>query len=134
MRLLSALCLAALLGGCAAAGVPACGPGQQAMVSQTLYFGTEMPGGGRVEAPAWRAFLDRTVTPAFPQGFSVWTAAGQWRSDSGAIVQEPSYVLNIVHPDVPALDTAVAGIAAAYKRDFRQEAVLRVRSTACVSF
>lgn len=103
------------------------------MVSQTLYFGTDMPG-GRVDAPAWKAFLDRTVTPAFPQGFSVWTAAGQWQSDSGAIVQEPSYVLNIIHPDVPSLDAAVAGIAAAYKREFRQEAVLRVRSAACVSF
>jgi hypothetical protein len=102
-------------------------------MSETLYFGTDMPG-GTVGLQAWQAFLDEAVTPAFPQGFSVWQATGQWRSEAGSLVREPSYVLNIVHPDTLALDGAVAGLAAAYKTRFRQEAVLRVKSAACVSF
>jgi hypothetical protein len=103
------------------------------MISEALYFGTDKPD-GMVTAEDWESFLNDSVTPRFPQGLSVWRAAGQWKSDTGPIVRESSYVLNIVHPDTAAAESALNEVVNAYKSEFRQEAVLRVRSPACVSF
>lgn len=103
------------------------------MVSEALYFGTAKTDG--VVSPAdWRTFLDTEVTPRFPQGLSVWQASGQWRSESGQIIREPSYVLNIVHAGGRDTEAAVVEIAGRYKIQFRQEAVLRTRGNTCVSF
>ena len=125
--------LVASLAACSGLPPGNCGSGQNAMVSESLYFGTAKPD-GKVSAEDWQAFLNSVVTPRFPQGLTVWQASGQWRSNSGSIVQESSYVLNIVHPDNAATDSSVAEIVNAYKAQFRQEAVLRSRSSACVSF
>lgn len=133
MRTLILFPVAALVGACAAPGPAPCPAGQQPFVSELLYFGTAKAQ-GTVGPQDWKRFLDEAVTPVFPQGFSVWPAAGQWRMEGGTIVQEASYVLSIVHPDTPALEAAVAGIAGAYKTRFEQEAVLRVKGRACVSF
>lgn len=128
--------MAALLlaGACASGpGLPRCGAGQQAMWSETLYFGTRHPD-GVVSHAQWQGFLDEVVTPRFPQGFSVWRADGQWKSDAGPIVAEASYVLNVVRADAPATQRAIVEIADAYKSRFRQEAVLRVQGGVCASF
>ncbi len=122
-----------LAAGCASTGRPACAPGQQAMLSEALYFGTSKPG-GVVTAADWQAFLDEVVTPRFPQGLSVWRAAGQWKSEAGPIVSEASYVLNIVHAGAAAERQALGDIVAAYKTRFQQEAVLRVQGAVCASF
>jgi hypothetical protein len=125
--------LAALLAACATPAPSLCPDEQQAMISESLYFGTEKPG-GTVSAGEWQAFLNESVTPRFPQGLSVWPAAGQWKSDAGPIVRETSYVLNIVHAGGGATDAALNEIVGTYRTTFQQEAVLRVRSAACVSF
>lgn len=125
---------AALLAGCAAPHAPACRSGEQAMVSDQLYFGTDIPGGGRVSAEAWSAFLRDAVTPRFPQGLSVWAASGQWRGADGQVVREDSNVLSLVHADDAAAERAVQALVADYKTRFRQEAVLRVKTPSCASF
>jgi hypothetical protein len=112
-------------------GAP-CPSGQQAAVQELVYFGADKPG-GQVTAADWAGFLATEVTPRFPAGLTSWQASGQWRSASGALVQEPSYVLSLVHPPQATSDAAVAALVAAYKRRFSQEAVLRVRSTACMA-
>jgi hypothetical protein len=137
MRRLAALGLMAALAldGCANAPVPApgCAPGQQAMTSELLYFGSAMPQ-GVVSAEAWRDFVDDVVTPRFPDGLTAWPAAGQWRPAGGAVVREASTVLNIVHAADARSDAAIAEIVDAYKKRFQQESVLRVSSAACVAF
>lgn len=130
---LTTVALVACLAGCATPGPAHCPPGQQAMVSETLYFGTEM-GNDTISAAQWQTFLNETVTPRFPQGLSVWPASGQWKSNAGPIVREASYVLNIVHAGAAEADAALGEIVHAYKTAFQQEAVLRVRGAACVSF
>ncbi|UVT15041.1 MAG: DUF3574 domain-containing protein [Nitrospira sp.] len=117
--------------GCATRNITPCGDGQLA-VQELLYLGTETPS-GHVTPEDWAKFLSDTVTPRFPEGLSTWQAAGQWRSASGEVIREPSYVLSLVHPDDAKLDKAVQEIVASYKARFRQEAVLRVRSHACSS-
>ena len=122
-----------LASGCATTRESACPSGQQAMVNEIVYFGTDKPG-GTVSANDWRTFLAEVVTPRFPQGLSVWPAYGQWKSNAGPIVREDSYVLNITHPEGLAQNQAVDQITSAYKTTFQQEAVLRVSHPVCVSF
>jgi hypothetical protein len=130
---IAALACVSVVAACAAAPAPHCATGQQAAIQDLVYFGTDKPT-GRVTPEEWTQFLGEVVTPRFPQGFSVWQASGQWRSASGAIVQEPSYVLSLVHPPGVAVDQAIEELVASYKERFHQEAVLRVRSGACTSF
>lgn len=118
--------------GCAPLRGPACAAGQQQAVQDTLYFGTAKPNGS-VATDEWKRFLEETVTPRFPQGLTVSQAAGQWRGADGAIVREATHVLQLVHPGGAAQDSAVADITAAYKRQFEQEAVLRVRAAVCIA-
>jgi len=101
-------------------------------VQELVYFGTQTPTGG-VSRDDWADFLATAVTPRFPAGLSTWQATGQWRSVTGELVHEPSYVLSLVHPGEEASDAAVAGIVAEYKHRFAQEAVLRVQSPVCMS-
>lgn len=99
-----------------------------------MYFGTAMPG-GTVSEDAWAAFLRDSATPRFPQGLTVWRAAGQWRAPGPeGIGREAAYVLSIVHGDDDASNAAVRAIAAEYKARFSQEAVLRTRSAVCAAF
>ena len=116
----------------AAPGRPACGSGERPAVSELLYFGSATPGGA-VSAEAWSAFLAETVTPRFPDGLTTWPASGQWRGADGSLVREASWVLNLVHPGDPEAEGGVRAVVEAYKARFQQEAVLRVRSGACVS-
>ncbi|WP_280153794.1 DUF3574 domain-containing protein [Piscinibacter sp. XHJ-5] len=132
MRRFVLLAACTALAGCASAPPVPCRAGEQPAASDLLYFGTARPR-GVVSAQEWQQFLERSVTPRFPQGLSVWPAAGQWRGADGQVVREGSHVLNLVHPDDEASEKAVQEIVSAYKAQFEQEAVLRVRSRACSS-
>lgn len=127
-----ALSLSLALTACTTVSPKACFSGQQAAVQELVYFGAETPD-GRVTPDEWRRFLDETVTPRFPQGFTAWQADGQWRSASGSIVREPSHVLSVVHPDTEAHAAAIREIVDTYKTRYAQEAVLQVRTNACMS-
>lgn len=121
--------IAALLSAVAGcASLPACRDGEQAVVIETLYFGTATPD-GVVAAADWRDFLARELTPRFPQGLTVTEADGQWRGADGRIVHEATHVLTLIGTD--ADDAAIRALAGAYRTRFRQEAVLRVRQPAC---
>lgn len=109
-----------------------CGNGGRPATQELLYFGTETPS-GYVTPEEWTQFLAETVTPHFPEGFSSWQASGQWRSNAGTVIREPSYVVNLVHPDDAVKNKAVQEIVSSYKTRFQQEAVLRVTSRACLS-
>lgn len=122
-----------MISGCCTVKAINCSNTQKAAIQEQIYFGTEKPG-GFVSAEEWTHFLDEVVTPKFPEGFTVLPAAGQWRSNTGAIVKEPSYLLSIVHADTVAADATVKALIDSYRTQFQQEAVLRVRSNTCISF
>ena len=126
------LLLALSLAACAAAQPP-CRAGERRAVTEALYFGTARPG-GVVSADEWKEFVNQVATPRFPSGLTSWPASGQWRGASGIIEREASYVLQIIHPDAEAQERAIAEIVREYRARFEQEAVLRVRSSGCVSF
>lgn len=132
MRALTVLLLISALSGCAT-NPTSCGGRESAHVSEMIYFGMAKPSGGAVTQTEWSEFLRTVVTPRFPSGLTVWPAAGQWRGNDGEVVREASYVLNLLHaPDAKA-EADVVAIVTEYKKQFEQEAVLRVRSAACMS-
>src|SRR5262245_12591544 len=80
-------------------------------------------------------FLDREITPRFPDGLTVYDARGQWRDqDRNRIVREPSKVVMIVLPGKPEDMPRLTEIAEAYKKRFRQQSVGIGLRPACVSF
>ena len=74
------------------------------------------------------------LTPAFPEGATVWDAAGQWRSPDGALVRERSFVVELVHLVTADVEARVQRVMDAYKRRFAQEAVLRLVTDAWANF
>lgn len=131
-NLVSAMLLVVSLTGCAGMNGAPCSGGGRPAVQELLYFGTETPS-GHVTPEDWAQFLREIVTPRFPDGLSTWQASGQWRSASGQIIREPSYVLSLVHSDEATPSKAVQEIVESYKTRFRQEAVLRVKAQTCMS-
>ena len=125
------IALVLLCSGCATTP-PRCPVGRKPAVNELIYFGTATPD-GVVSAEDWEGFLRDVVTPRFPQGLSTWEAAGQWRSADGSLTREASHVLNLVHPADKKSEAAVQVIVNEYKRQFRQEAVLRVTADSCTS-
>jgi hypothetical protein len=133
LRNILVIAILVALSACAAAPTVSCKTGEQKAVHDTLYFGTAKPG-GVVTDDEWARFLETVVASRFPRGLTVSRASGQWRGADGRVVRESSHVLQLVHPDDAADETSVSEISAAYKTQFQQEAVLRVRAGTCVSF
>jgi Protein of unknown function (DUF3574) len=125
--------MALSLAACAAMRQPGCQRSERLSTVDSLYFGAAYPG-GVVTAEQWQMFVDSVVTPRFPEGLTLWQAAGQYRTNAGIIQHEASWVLQLVHQDAAQGETAIDEIRTEYRRRFRQESVLRVRSTTCVSF
>ena len=123
----------ATLAACATGPSARCKPDEQPAVLDSLYFGTAKAD-GVVTSEQWSEFLEKSVTPRFPQGLSVTEARGQWQMQSGSIERETSYVVQLLHPDTPQSDAAVRDIARTYKQQFQQEAVLRTRAHVCTAF
>jgi hypothetical protein len=127
--------LAALaLGGCMTAPLVACRGDQQGMLAAELLFGRKVGDRGMVSEAEWARFLAREISPRFPDGLTVLDAAGHWRDPMrDRIVREPSKVVLIVFRD-PHKQEDLNAIAAAYKRQFRQQSVGIVIKPACASF
>ncbi|MEW5800357.1 MAG: DUF3574 domain-containing protein [Bacteroidota bacterium] len=95
-------------------------------VSDRLFFGRNIPGGGMVSDSAWAAFLAEDITSHFPDGLTVWNAQGQWTDyATRKLERENVTVVEILHPVNAADDSIFAVIAETYRARFRQDAVLR---------
>jgi hypothetical protein len=112
----------------------ACPTGQSRATTAELVFGRRIDDRTQVSDADWKSFIDEDVTPRFPDGLSVMDVQGQWRASNGQIVHEPSKVLYLVLDGGPDDPAKIANIRDAYKRRFRQESVLLVTRTACISF
>jgi Protein of unknown function (DUF3574) len=101
-----------------------------------LYFGigtyNVADDGGELR---WIAFLDKEVTPRFPDGLTVIDAYGQWL-DHGKTVPSRlrSKVLVILHEDTPANRAAIDAIRLAWKTATHDQSVLLASERVDVSF
>ena len=115
-------------------------------VDTRLYFGlgrvepgSDHPETGHSEArvteAGWLEFLDREVTPRFPDGLSVFECYGQWQGKSMSHPERlRSKVLVIDYPDTPANRAKIDAIRTAWKKRTGDQSVLSVTQPADVSF
>jgi len=110
-------------------------------VRTALYFGLVVISDQGEEANAaanekrWREFLDREVTPRFPDGLSVFDIYGQWRTQGQSHIERlHSKVVMLLHADAPKQRADIDAIRAAWKKETGDLSVLRVTQPADVSF
>ncbi|MGA3034462.1 MAG: DUF3574 domain-containing protein [Terracidiphilus sp.] len=113
-------------------------PGHAAgWVDTKLYFGlgpADHPERGVSEAE-WRDFLDREVTPRFPDGLSVVDVYGQWQGKNQTAPERlRSKVLIIDYPDNAENHGKIDAIRSAWKQRTHDQSVLKVTEPADVSF
>jgi hypothetical protein len=112
-----------------------CHPGLKPRAVAELLFGRNIGGRLGVSEAEWGHFVDREISPRFPDGLTVLDAKGEWRDTARkTLVHEPSKVVEIVLPGQPDDVARLQEIAAAYKSRFRQQSVGLLVRTACVSF
>ncbi|MGO9936862.1 MAG: DUF3574 domain-containing protein [Terracidiphilus sp.] len=140
----------ALSSGCAhqpAASTPAVAPtlsGDSAHPGQTkgwvdtkLYFGLGpiIPDRKGISEEQWRAFLDKEVTPRFPDGLSVVDVYGQWQGKNQTTPERlRSKMLIIDYPDTQGNRDKIEAIRTAWKQMTGDQSVLRVTEPVDVSF
>ncbi|MEV1083344.1 DUF3574 domain-containing protein [Streptomyces sp. NPDC050211] len=106
-------------------------------IETQLFFGTARPDGGpAVTDKQFMAFIDKEVTPGFPNGLTVQSGRGQWKDMSGTIEKERSYELILLYPVTEAgpSDRKIEEIRRDYEKAFGQESVGRVDDRAQVDF
>ena len=108
--------------------------GLRAAHLERLYFGRNIADTAVVTDSAWGTFVRDVLTPRFPEGATVWDALGQWRAPNGALVREPSYVVELLHRATPESEAQVQGVIEAYKTRFAQQAVLRMVTSVLATF
>jgi hypothetical protein len=113
----------------------ACHGAQKPREVAELMFGRNIGNRLGVSEAAWMRFVAREMTPRFPDGLTIIDATGQWRdTDTGKVVREPSKRVEIVLPGGDEDEGKLDAIVAAYKKQFRQQAVGVVVRPACVAF
>lgn len=109
----------------------------QGWVRSELYFGVGTEGDDKaaISEAQWRAFLDKEVTPRFPDGLTVFDAYGQWlfRGAQGP-ERLNSKVLVILHEDTPQRRADIEAIRLAWKQATKHQSVLWSQQAAEVSF
>jgi hypothetical protein len=121
----------------ALAGDPVHPAHAQGWVDTRLYFGlgpADSPDKGVSEA-AWRDFLDKEVTPRFPDGLSVLDVYGLWQSKAETAPERiRTKLLVIDYADTPENRAKVEAIRSAWKQKTGDDSVMRVTEPADVSF
>ena len=109
--------------------------GQKPMIIVQLFFGLSVPHRGPVTAKEWSSFLQQTVTPRFPEGFTVYDAYGQsWNPVTRSVGREKTKIVLIAIVDTTPARTKIAEVADEYRRTFHQRSVGIVTSPGCGAF
>ncbi len=132
---IAAAILVMVLAGCRTDRVDAVrGASGEPMIRTELFFGLGRPDGAEVTDEQWQTFVRDVVTPRFPEGLTVVSAAGQWQ-DGDVIHREPSRVLILLRPAKPdGSDERIEQIRSLFKERFNQSSVLRSDAPVRASF
>lgn len=111
-------------------------PNQHRMLVAELFFGRSRAGRRVVTDAEWSRFLADTITPAFPDGLTVFDGYGQSRNPAtGTIGRSEGVKIVLIAaaptPDVPArLNTVID----TYKSRFGQRSVGLITREECAGF
>ena len=109
-------------------------PKSKPVTRTELFFGLRKPNGTEVNSAEFQQFLNREVTPRFPDGFTVISGQGQFKDARGAILQERSKLLILLYPIVATSSQQIEQIRTAYTTAFQQQSVLRADNLSCAAF
>lgn len=109
------------------------GSGAKALARTELFFGLARPDGQMISADEFQQFVDREVTPRFPEGLTLLGGDGQFRGADGVTIRESAKVLILLYPHHGDNSRNIEAIRTAYVKAFAQESVLRVDGSSCVS-
>ncbi len=109
-------------------------PAAKPVTRTELFFGLRKPNGTEVNNAEFQRFLDREVTPRFPDGFTVISGRGQFKDARGAILQERSKLLILLYPIAASSNQQIEQIRKAYITAFQQQSVLRADNQSCAAF
>jgi Protein of unknown function (DUF3574) len=127
-----------LLTACAAPPAPVYScllPAEQRMLVAELFFGRGINGRGPLTDAEWAEFAAQTVTPNFPDGFTVSDGEGQWRNpQTGHVAHDPTKILLVVVKREPDLARRLATVIDAYKSQFHQRSVGLITRDSCAAF
>jgi hypothetical protein len=100
-----------------------------------LYFGRDIPGGGRVSDQQWKIFSDSVISHYFPEGYTEWNAEGRWKdTQTKQTITEPTKVVTFFGKSSKQRDAALDSITQQYLHRFRQQSVLRTDCKSSVRF
>jgi hypothetical protein len=99
-----------------------------------MFFGMGKADGGAVTDGEFKAFVDASVTPVFPEGLTLIPTSGQWKDKTGRLVKEEGRLIVLILPALAGNQGKLDGVREAYKKQFKQESVLVVRQAAIASF
>jgi hypothetical protein len=92
-----------------------------------LFFGMNIPGGGRVSAEQWKNFNDSIIAPRFPEGYTEYDAMGKWLDTATKeTIAERTKVVTFIGKKSKRREALVDSVIQAYIHQYKQQAVLRV--------
>jgi hypothetical protein len=108
---------------------------EQRMLVAELFFGRNISGRGALTEAEWAGFAARTITPNFPDGFTVFDGEGQWQNpQTGRIGRERSKILLVAVKRDPDLARRLSAVVDAYKTEFHQQSVGVITRDSCAAF
>jgi hypothetical protein len=110
-------------------------PTEQRMLVAELFFGRGIKGRAPLTAAEWARFAAQTITPNFPDGFTVFDGEGQWRNPhSGHIASDPTKILLVAAKRTPDLARRLSAVIETYKTEFHQQSVGLITRDSCAAF
>lgn len=110
------------------------------MLVAELFFGRNIAGRGPLTEAEWAAFATGTITPNFPDGFTVFDGSGQWQNPATQkpatqkIARDPTKILLVAAKRTPDLAARLTAVMDSYKAQFHQQSVGIVTRDSCASF
>jgi hypothetical protein len=108
---------------------------EQRMLVAELFFGRNVKGRDPLSDAEWAEFAAQSITPNFPDGFTVFDGEGQWRNpQTGKIAGDRTKILLVAARREPDLAQRLSAVIDAYKARFHQQSVGVITRDSCASF
>lgn len=105
------------------------------MLVAELFFGRDIKGRDPLTDAEWIEFVAQTITPNFPDGFTMIDGEGRWRNpQTGQIAGGRTKILLVAAKQAPDLGQRLSAVIDAYKAQFHQQSVGIIVRDSCASF
>jgi len=105
------------------------------MIETSLYFGQSRPDGSTVTEEEWNTFRNTYVLAVFKEGATAIPVSGNWFDpEQKQMITESTYIVVYTYKPSYSLSKKIDGLREEYKRQHKQQSVLRVDRKVKASF